>query len=70
LEGLKSSIIADKWFKAFPGMAWRVDKDASSSEVSKERLSNVVVEKADRISGLGEGCARSAGDKRSVSGCR
>jgi hypothetical protein len=44
--------------------------NASSSEVSKKALSNVVVEEAERIIGIGEGRARSVGDKRSVSGCR
>jgi hypothetical protein len=43
---------------------------ASSSEVSKKPLSIVVVEEAERIIGIGEGRARSAGDKCSVSGCR
>jgi uncharacterized protein YabE (DUF348 family) len=41
----------------------------NGSEVSKKPLSNVVVEEAERINGIGEGRTRRAGDKRSVSGC-
>jgi hypothetical protein len=36
--------------------------DARSSEVSQKHLSNVVVEKAERIIGIGEGRAGGAGD--------
>jgi hypothetical protein len=43
--------------------------NANSSKVTQESLSNLVVEKAERIIGIGEGRARSAGDKCSVSGC-
>jgi hypothetical protein len=47
LERPKSSIIASNWFNGFFGIGRRVDKNANSSEVSKELLSNVVVEEAE-----------------------
>jgi hypothetical protein len=70
LELLKSSIIAGVWLEGLFGRGQRVIINASSSEVSEKPLSNVVVEEAERIIGIGEGRARSVGDKRSVSGCR
>jgi hypothetical protein len=36
--------------------------NGSSGEICKERISNLVVEEAERIIGVGEGRARSAGD--------
>jgi hypothetical protein len=69
LELPKSSIIAGVWLEGFSGRGQRVVINANNSEVSKKPLPNVVVEEAERIIGVGEGRARSAGDKCSVSGC-
>jgi hypothetical protein len=65
-----SSIIAGVWLEGFSGRGQRAVINANSSEVSKKPLSIIAVEEAERIVGLGEGRARSAGDKCSVSGCR
>src|SRR5208337_538114 len=67
---LGSSIIAGDRFKGFLRRGRRVVRNGNIGEVWKERLSNVAVEEAERITGLGKGRARSAGDNRSVSGCR